>query len=62
MQSLPVKMVQTYYPDFRSIVNHLQRFKLEGKTDVIESDIKDSASEFAELYEMIIMKDIPAFI
>ena len=54
-----VKMVQTYYPDFRSIVNHLQRFKLEGKTDVVESDIKDSASEFAELYEMIIMKDNP---
>jgi DNA polymerase III delta prime subunit len=54
-----VKMVQTYYPDFRSIVNHLQRFKLEGKTDIVESDIKDTASEFAELYEMIIMKDNP---
>jgi DNA polymerase III delta prime subunit len=54
-----LKIVQTYYPDFRSIVNHLQRFKLEGKTDIVESDIKDTASEFAELYEMIIMKDNP---
>jgi DNA polymerase III delta prime subunit len=54
-----VKIVQTYYPDFRSIVNHLQRFKLEGKTDIVESDIKDASSEFAELYEMIITKDNP---
>lgn len=54
-----LKIVQTFYPDFRSIVNHLQRFKLEGKTTIEESDIKDTASEFAELYDMIISKDNP---
>lgn len=54
-----VKMIQTYFPDMRTVVNQLQKFKLEGKTDIVESDIKDSASEFAELYEMIITDDNP---
>lgn len=54
-----VKIIQTYFPDFRSIVNHLQRFKLEGKITITEKDIKDTASEFAELYDMIITKDDP---
>lgn len=54
-----LKLVQTYYPDFRSIINHLQRYKLEGKTELDVTDIKDSASEYAELYEMIITKDNP---
>ena len=53
------KLVLTYYPDFRSIVKKLQRFSLEGKTSVEASDIKDSASEYAELYEMIITQDNP---
>lgn len=53
------KLVLTYYPDFRSIVKKLQRFSLEGKTIVEASDIKDSASEYAELYEMIITQDNP---
>lgn len=54
-----VKMVQTYFPDFRSIINHLQKFKLEGKLHIEESDVKDNASEFAELYDMIITSDDP---
>ena len=54
-----VKMIQNYYPDMRSIVNHLQKYYLEGKTNLTESDIKDSTSEFAELYDMIITKDNP---
>lgn len=54
-----LKLMQTYYPDFRSIINHLQRYKLEGKTDIMESDIKDSASEYSELYDMIITQDNP---
>ena len=54
-----LKLMQTYYPDFRSIINHLQRYKLEGKTDITESDIKDSASEYSELYDMIITQDNP---
>lgn len=54
-----VKMIQTYYPDMRSIVNHLQRYKLEGKTNLVETDIKDTASEYSELYDMIIMQDNP---
>ena len=53
------KLVLTYYPDFRSIVKKLHRFSLEGKTSVEASDIKDSASEYAELYEMIITQDNP---
>lgn len=53
------KLVLTYYPDFRSIVKKLQRFSLEGKISVEASDIKDSASEYAELYEMIITQDNP---
>ena len=52
-------MIQNYYPDMRSIVNHLQKYYLEGKTNLTESDIKDSTSEFAELYDMIITKDNP---
>ena len=51
------KLVLTYYPDFRSIVKKLQRFSLEGKTNVGVDDIKDSASEYAELYDMIITQD-----
>lgn len=54
-----VKMIQTYFPDFRSIVNHLQKYKLEGKTDIEVTDIKDTASEYAELYDMILTKDNP---
>ena len=33
--------------------------KLEGKTSIGVDDVKDTASEFAELYEMIITKDDP---
>lgn len=54
-----VKMIQTYFPDMRTVVNQLQRMKLEGKTFIGVDDIKDSASEFAELYEMIITDDDP---
>ena len=53
------KLVLTYYPDFRSIVKKLQRFSLEGKTNVGVDDIKDSASEYSELYDMIITQDNP---
>ena len=53
------KLVLTYYPDFRSIVKKLQRFSLEGKTNVGVADIKDTASEYAELYDMIITQDNP---
>ena len=55
-----LKLVQTYYPDFRSIINHLQRYKLEGKTELNEKDIKDFNSEFKELYELVITGDNPA--
>lgn len=54
-----LKMVQTYFPDFRSVVNHLQRYKLEGKETVDVEDVKDNASEYAELYDMILTKDDP---
>lgn len=54
-----LKMVQTYFPDFRSVVNHLQRYKLEGKDSVDVADVKDNASEYAELYDMILTKDDP---
>ena len=54
-----VKLVKTYFPDFRGIVKKLQRFSLEGKTNIEESDIKDAASEFVELYELIITGDNP---
>lgn len=53
------KLVLTYYPDFRGIVKKLQRFTLEGKTEVTVDDIKDSASEFSELYELVITGDNP---
>lgn len=55
-----VKFIQTYYPDMRSIINHLQRFSLEGKTEITEKDIKDSSSEYSELYDLIITGDNPA--
>ena len=54
-----IKMVQTYFPDCRSIVNHLQRYKLEGKTDIKEDDVKSIESEYEELYEMILLKNDP---
>jgi DNA polymerase III delta prime subunit len=54
-----LKMVQTYFPDFRSVVNHLQRYKLEGKETIDVDDIKDNMSEYAELYDMILTKDDP---
>ena len=53
------KLVLTYYPDFRSIVKKLQRFSLEGKTNVDVADIKDTASEYSELYDMVITSDNP---
>lgn len=53
------KLVKTYFPDFRGIVKKLQRFSLENKNNIEESDIKDSASEYTELYEMIITSDNP---
>jgi DNA polymerase III gamma/tau subunit len=54
-----IKLVFTYFPDFRSIVKKLQRFSLENKTSIEESDIKDAASEYSELYDMVIMGDNP---
>jgi DNA polymerase III delta prime subunit len=54
-----LKMVQTYFPDFRSIVNHLQRYKLEGKETIDVDDVKDNVSEYAELYDMVLTKDNP---
>jgi len=54
-----IKLVFTYFPDFRSIVKKLQRFSLENKTSIDESDIKDAASEYSELYDMVIMGDNP---
>lgn len=54
-----LKIVQTYFPDFRSVVNQLQRYKLEGKETVDVEDVKDNASEYAELYDMILTKDDP---
>lgn len=53
------KLVLTYYPDFRSIVKKLQRFSLEGKTNVSADDIKDTASEYSELYDLVIVGDNP---
>ncbi len=53
------KLVLTYYPDFRSIVKKLQRFSLEGKTNVGVDDIKDTASEYSELYDLVIVGDNP---
>ena len=54
-----VKMVKTYFPDFRGIVKKLQRFHLEGKKTIEESDIKEFSLEYAELYDMIITQDNP---
>ena len=53
------KLVVTYFPDFRSIVKKLQRFSLEDKKNITEVDIKDTASEYSELYEMVITQDNP---
>ena len=53
------KLVLTYYPDFRGIVKRLQRFALENKKSIEATDIKDAASEYSELYDMIITKDDP---
>ena len=54
-----IKMVQTYFPDCRSIVNHLQRYKLEGKTDIGVNDVKSIESEYEELYNLILTGDDP---
>lgn len=53
------KLVLTYYPDFRSIVKKLHRFYLEGKKDIVETDIKDAASEYSELYNLVLEGDNP---
>ena len=53
------KLVVTYFPDFRGIVKKLQRFSLEVKKNITEADIKDTASEYSELYEMVITQDNP---
>ena len=53
------KLVVTYFPDFRGIVKKLQRFALEDKKTITEADIKDTASEYSELYEMVITQDNP---
>ncbi len=53
------KLVVTHFPDFRGIVKKLQRFALEDKTNITEADIKDTASEYSELYEMVITQDNP---
>jgi len=54
-----LKMVEAFFPDFRSVVNHLQRYKLEGKESVDVNDVKDNISEYSELYDMILTKDDP---
>ena len=54
-----VKLVKTYFPDFRGIVKKLQRFHLEGKNSIEESDIKEFSLEYEELYDMILTQDNP---
>lgn len=54
-----VKIVQTYYPDMRSIVNKLQYFSKIKKEYIGENDIKDYASEYLDLYNMIIDTNDP---
>ncbi|MCM1218255.1 MAG: AAA family ATPase [Lachnospiraceae bacterium] len=54
-----IKMVQTYFPDCRSIVNHLQRYKLEGKIHITDDDVKSIESEYEELYDMILLTNDP---
>ena len=54
-----VKLVKTYFPDFRGIVKKLQRFHLEGKNSIEESDIKEFSLEYEELYNMILTQDNP---
>jgi DNA polymerase III delta prime subunit len=53
------KLVKTYFPDFRGIVKKLQRFHLEGKTNIEESDIKEFSLEYEELYNLVITGDNP---
>ena len=54
-----VKIVQVHYPDMRSIVNKLQEFYCLGKEKIELDDIKDYATEFSELYDIILTSNDP---
>lgn len=46
------KLLKLLYPDFRSIVQRIQQFYLENKTEILEDDIVKYNSSSSELYEL----------
>jgi hypothetical protein len=50
---------KTLYPDFRKLMQVLQRLSAKGKTDITIDDIKSGNYEFKELYELIVSEKDP---
>lgn len=48
-----VKLVQNKYPDFRSILNTLQAYKIDGKSNIEVEDLDKFTSVFEDVFQLI---------
>lgn len=48
--------VKRYYPDLRSALNCIQRWQIQGISEVNEQKVSETAWDYEELYEMLFQK------
>ena len=48
--------VKNFYPDMRSALNCMQRWQIQGTTEITEEKVSESSWDYEELYEMLFQK------
>ena len=48
--------VKKYYPDMRSALNCIQRWQIQGTSEVSEQKVSESSWDYEELYDMLFQK------
>jgi replication factor C small subunit len=48
--------VKKFYPDMRSALNCMQRWQIQGTTEITEEKVSESSWDYEELYEMLFQK------
>ncbi len=48
--------VKKYYPDMRSALNCIQRWQIQGTSEISEQKVSESSWDYEELYDMLFQK------
>ena len=51
-----VSFVKKFYPDLRSALNCIQRWQIQGLTEINENKVSESAWDYEEIYELLFQK------